>query len=85
MLAALVGRVYPPEKNGRAMKNFMTTALSRSMKKAPIRGMTRNACTEGPNLDVRAVMLAMATGVAPSPTICHEVEDVLEVIAVCGV
>jgi hypothetical protein len=52
---------------GRPMKNLMISALRRSMKKAPTRGITRKALKEGPYFAVIAFMLAIATGVAPRP------------------
>ena len=52
---------------GSPMKNLITRAFSRSIKKAPTSGMTRKALKDGPYLPVIALMLAIATGVAPIP------------------
>ncbi len=53
---------------GEATNSLITSALTRSMKKAPINGITRKALGDAPYLAVTACILAMPTGVAPSPS-----------------
>lgn len=51
----------------RFKKNIKTEALTGSMIKDPIRGITKKAAGAGPNSSVIAVIFAMALGVAPKP------------------
>ncbi len=49
------------------INTVIIVALTGSMIKDPMRGMTKKAVGAGPKISVIAVMLAMALGVAPKP------------------
>lgn len=49
------------------MNIVMIVALTGSMIKEPMSGMTKKAVGAGPKISVMAVMLAIAFGVAPKP------------------